>query len=149
MRTALIFISLLVTLQVADLQPSAAQCSGTFERNLVGLCLEIDNCTGAPIGGNCANGLKCCVPDPSPPLEISNEILTKTKFLKIIGNTPRNNVLYHYLVESMQKANVRTEFEIAAYLSQLMGETDNFRSMESSQLEADFDSSIGNNNAGE
>ncbi len=147
MKILLLILSL-VLLQVIETQ-AAQSCSGTYERSLIGICIRIEDCEGAVIGGNCVSGLKCCVPEPSPITEASNSILTKNKFLKIIGNTTRNNFLYSYLVNAMEKANVRTEFQIAAFLSQLMGETDNFKSIESSQLEDDYDISIGNINPGE
>ena len=116
---------------------------------MLGSCMEIDSCTGAGISsGNCPGSFTCCVPNPSTPPITTHKILTKEKFLKIAGNTTRNNVLYSYLVDSMEKANVKSLYEIAAYLSQLMGETKNFRIMESAQLENDFDSAIGNGKNG-
>lgn len=131
-------------------------CKSTLDldSDMIGICKDIDKCTGAAIKGNCtATGHTCCVAENASELQNTVEDdstkLTKEIFLKIAGDTVRNQAIYKYFVESMRLANVTSEYEIAAYLAQLIGETKYFRSIESIILEKDFDELIGNNVTGD
>ena len=57
--------------------------------------------------------------------------------------------MYFYFVESLAYAQIQSEFQLAAYLAQLVGETDYFKAIDSSQAESDFDSQLGNNQTGD
>jgi len=106
---------------------------------------------GAALASTCTTqGHICCVPEPDKaPKEVANQIITKAIFLKIAGNTIRNNALYRYFTESVTLAGIRTEYQIAAYLAQLIHETDYFRQIESSVLENDENSLLGNSLPGD
>jgi len=119
---------------------------------LLGTCIKLDYCTGGVIASNnCSTGLACCVKDIDLPVasRVAHQILTKKIFLEIVGDTTRNEAIYHYVVESLGRAEIVTEYQIAAYLSQLIGETNFFRQIESSILEKDFNEVIGNNQTGD
>ena len=133
--------------QYASLQECQSKLDSSSD--MKGTCSDLDSCTGAVIGSDCSNGLVCCVKDEAPESRTGNSLLTKDIFLKIVGDTPRNNELYYYLTESFDFADIKNEFQIAAYVSQLMGETQNFKKIESTQIEKDFNSAIGNNNTGD
>ena len=145
MNLVLISVCLFFTLNCVE---SATSCQGKYEATLVGECMEIDVCTGAALAGNCSQSQTCCVADVASPDVVENFYLTKEIFLKIVGNTTRNSALYAYLVESMNIAEVQTPFQVAAFVSQLIGETDFFKKIESLQLESDFDTALGNNQTG-
>ena len=118
---------------------------------MIGSCKPIDECAGAALAGNCTtSGLTCCIEEISPPLyKPENRIITKEIFLKISGNTLRNQAIYNYFVESMELAEIKNEYQAASYLSQLIGETKYFKSMESLQIESDFTPQLGNNATGD
>jgi len=116
---------------------------------LIGYCSQVDECKGGAFIGNCtSSSLICCVLDMSSSIS-TNKLITKEIFLKIAGNTPRNDWLYNFFSESMTKAQITTENRAAAYLSQLIGETDYFKSIESVKSEKDDDITIGNNQTGD
>jgi predicted chitinase len=100
---------------------------------------------------DCSKGLSCCVKDKELPAAArsAHRLLTKEIFLKIVGDTTRNDAIYHYVVESLSRASIETEYQIAAYLSQLLGETKFFEAIESSVLEKDDNQLIGNNQTGD
>ena len=110
------------------------KCVGKYELTMIGDCMLVDDCTGAAVEGNCStSGFICCIAESSPPPDkAENKIITKDIFLKIAGNTKRNQAIYNYFVESLEMANITTEYQAAAYLSQLIGESKYFKSMESS-----------------
>lgn len=145
MKLVLISVCLFFALNCVE---SATSCQGKYEATLVGECMEIDVCTGAAINGNCPQSQTCCVADVASPDDSENLYLTKEIFLKIAGNTTRNSALYSHLVESMNIAGIRTPFHVAAYVSQLIGETDFFKRIESLQPENDFSPALGNNQTG-
>lgn len=118
--------------------------SGT---KLEGFCIQVTDCKGAALIGNCTSSQICCIRDSTSSTSTS-KIITKSIFLKIAGNTARNDWLYNYFSESMINAQINTENRAAAYLSQLIGETDYFKSIESIKPEKDYDLGIGNNEAG-
>ncbi len=118
---------------------------------MTGSCISIDHCTGGVIASNnCSTGLACCVEDKQQPSSFAvKHLLTKEIFLKIAGDTTRNDGMYYYVVESLILANVETEYQIAAYLSQVLGETRFFKSFESSIVDTDVDSVLGNDRIGD
>lgn len=120
-------------------------CKNRYGKNfLEGVCQDVDTCMGAALIGNCANkDFICCIQDKSLNYP-ENSIITKKLFLKIAGDTSRNNYLYNFFSESMELARIDNQYKAAAYLSQLIGETDYFRSMESVKPENDFNNLIGN-----
>ena len=126
-------------------------CASKFDTDsdLKGSCLKFDYCTGGVIASSdCSRDLSCCVDDKKLPYA-ANRLLTKEIFLKIAGNTTRNDAMYYYVVESMERASIENEYQIAAYLSQLIGETKFFKSIESITKEQDEDPMIGNNQTGD
>jgi hypothetical protein len=146
MKLLLINLSLLALINCVELQ---AVCTGRYGASMVGKCMEIDSCIGAAVAGNCSQSQTCCVAsNESPYIPNENIFLTKNIFLKIAGNTSRNEALYVHLLESMEIAEVQTRFQIAAFVSQLLGETNYFKNIESLQSESDFNTAIGNNQTG-
>jgi predicted chitinase len=116
---------------------------------LTGDCSLIYNCKGAAfVTTDCPNPQICCVQDTSSSSSTNSKI-TKAIFLKIAGNTARNDWIYNYFSESMKSAEIDNEYKAAAYLSQLIGETDYFKSIEAIRPEKDNDPSIGNNKTGD
>ncbi len=95
--------------------------------------------------------MSCCVPDNklNSKTRSSHHLLTKEIFLKVVGDTTRNEAIYYFVVESLDIAKIETEYQIAAYLSQLIGETKFFEFIESSVLEKDDNYLIGNNQTGD
>ena len=113
--------------------------------------MKIEHCTGAIIATNdCSRGFSCCVEDKKLAKSFSeHKILTRDKFLKLVGNTTRNLAMYNYVVESIGLAGIETEYQVAAYLSNLMGETKLFTAIESTVRLKDIDPAIGNNQTGD
>ncbi len=118
---------------------------------MVGECKSVDLCVGAALASNCSTKEHiCCVPDPNEDIpEGENKLISKKQFLNISGNTIRNEVIYRYFIESLNLINITTEYQLAAYLSQLVDETDNFRKIESIIMEVDDNNQLGNNQAGD
>lgn len=144
-----IILFLCVLVKLADVS-SAQSCITFFGVQMNGVCSMVDDCVGAALQGDCRrNGQVCCVPDPNPPVSLQSNIITKQLFLKIVNNTVRNNALYGFFVESMNIAGINTEYRAAAYLSQLAGETDFFKTMESLSKDPDFDPVLGNDKKGD
>lgn len=103
------------------------------------------------MSGNCSEaGFICCIEESIPPQTyVENSVLTRDMFLKVAGNNTRNRALYFYFVESLADAQIKSKYQIAAYLAQLIGETDYFKAIESVQTEDDFNPLIGNNQTGD
>ena len=118
---------------------------------MVGECKEVDMCVGAAIASKCSSTKHiCCVPEPNKaPQEMESKIISKEQFLKISGNTTRNNALYRYFTKSLALANIKTEYQVAAYLAQLIDETDYFRKIESIIMDTDINPELGNNQKGD
>ncbi|CAF0713246.1 unnamed protein product [Brachionus calyciflorus] len=145
------FLKIFLIFNVFHFQLILAQkCQNLYGKTKYdGECLNVAVCIGAALIGNCPNIHHiCCINDQSPSL-FSGFPQYKENFLKIVGNTTRNHVIYHYLAESMQAAQIDTEYKMAAYLSQLAEETSNFEQLESTTSEADIDSDIGNSQFGD
>lgn len=131
-------------------------CTNRYGAANTGVCQLIVNCQGAALVGNCtiANHV-CCIPNPGQvPNVPSNIKLTRSVFLRLVPNTPRNDFLYYFIVSSMQTAGLLTgsysDHKVAAYLSQLVGESDYFRNLESNIYDdPDFDPILGNNQIGD
>ena len=120
--------------------------------NTQGNCSLVDECKGAALIGTCSKSLLCCIEDTSS--KSSSNIITKEIFLKVAGNTSRNEWLYGHFVDSLSPIlkNGNTGQNInraAAYLSQILGETNFFRFIESPTSEKDLDINIGNNRSGD
>ncbi|CAF0813157.1 unnamed protein product, partial [Brachionus calyciflorus] len=129
---------------------SAQKCKNLFGKTKYdGECMEVRSCTGAALSGDCtASNLICCIADVKPST-FESSLLKKSTFLTTFGNTTRNNVIYHFLAESIQASKINNEYQLAAYLSQLVGETQTFEQLESKTNESDLDSSIGNSEPGD
>ncbi|CAF0917121.1 unnamed protein product [Brachionus calyciflorus] len=110
---------------------SAQKCKNQYGKNKYdGECMEVSACTGAALISNCPGVNRvCCIAD-NKPSSFEYTLLKKSIFLKTFGNTTRNNVIYHYLVESIQASQKNTEYKLAAYISQLAGETKTFEQLE-------------------
>ena len=100
--------------------------------NDTGYCANINNCLGAGFFEICENRQHVCCVIEQDSNETQNEspILKKDTFLKLVGNTPRNNFLYSYFVKSIHDANATNEHKIAAYLSILVQGTDYLKKFE-------------------
>ena len=134
-------------LSVSYLGVESQVCKSEFA-NYEGTCLAVDRCKGAALPGNCANkNTVCCVNDVQSTKTGEDKWISRDIFYKIVGETERNKALYGYFYESMGLAQISNEYQAAAYLSQLAGETDNFKTMVSPKLEKDFNDDIGNNQA--
>ncbi len=146
MKNFLIIISLLAL----TIEKTTAQCKSKYDisSDMVGECKTVESCTGAAISSDCSQGLICCVPDIKPVYAESSLISLQT-FLKIVGDTERNTELYYHFADSLVSAEITNNFQLAAYLSQLIGETNYFKSIESTQTEKDIDPAIGNNKTGD
>ena len=111
--------------------------------NSIGVCTEVSECRGAALQGKCFLPQLCCLNDTSSYYQ--SKLITKDLFLKIAGNTSRNDWLYGHFVESLGLAQIEDDpYRAAAYLSQVIGETDYFKSIESPVKEKDIDPNIGN-----
>lgn len=148
----LVFLTVLAVLRPVELQTTtpAQLCKNKYdESDMSGNCGAIETCTGAAVESNdCTSGQICCVPDVKPAYK-SNTLLSQESFLRIAGNTSRNAEMYYYFIESLNGAEIKTKFQIAAYLSQLIGETDYFKKIDSARPEKDVDQTIGNNGTGD
>jgi len=105
-------------------------------------------CVGAAIASaTCSPQDQICwVPEPNADSqETENGIISKAQFLRISDNNVRNNALYRYFTNSLALADIKTEYQVAAYLAQLIGETDYFRKIESIIKDNDINPEIGNN----
>lgn len=123
-------------------------CVARYDSSLVGECKSVDQCAGAVLRGNCSGSSICCIRDNAK-TDTQNSIITKNIFLKLVNNTVRNNALYSYFAESMNLAQINTEYKAAAYFSQLVGESDFFRNLESGLIDSDSDNDLGNNVTGD
>ena len=155
-KLLIIIIICLLLNKYVDLQSTTTinqliSCSNLYgsSTKLTGNCSLIYNCKGAAfVTTDCPNPQICCVQDTSSSSSTNSKI-TKAIFLKIAGNTARNDWIYNYFSESMILAEIDNEYKAAAYLSQLIGDTDYFKSIEAIRPEKDNDLSIGNNKTGD
>ena len=149
MRTFLKLLTVVLLLHVT----SGETCKGSIDGEFVvgGTCQNIDECTGAAISSNdCSSSQTCCFNDQTPAsTNVENKDLTLDIFLKVVGDTKRNRALYFYFVDSMKDANIVTNYEKAAYLSQLIGESKYFKKIESVIMERDDDKQLGNTKKGD
>lgn len=147
----LVTIVLLIASLSSPLVLSASLCTNQFGTNKhYGTCQLIDECTGAAFISNCSgSNVVCCVQDQTADLSgVEDSKLDKSLFFKLLANTTRNRAMYSYFVLSMMDADVSTSenyiYRRAAYLAQLVGESDAFRTLESSQSDSDYDPELGN-----
>ncbi|RNA15112.1 collagen alpha-1(XII) chain-like [Brachionus plicatilis] len=126
------------------------ECLSKYGNPLEGKCMLVDNCTGAALDGNCGSGLICCIPDKAPLNIAENGFITKALFFKIVGKTLRTEALYGYFVQSLQEADADSKiYKAAAFLSQLIGESNFFKNLESRVIDSDFNINLGNNATGD
>lgn len=111
---------------------------------MVGVCKNVSLCTGAAIAGNCSlSSHICCVPEPA--MSLSSEFISVDTFLNVTGDTVRNRAIYPYFIDSLIAANITSLYQIAAYLSQVIDETDYFIKIDSLIIEKDVNQVIGIN----
>ncbi len=113
-----------------------------------GICMPVDQCTGAALIGNCTDSI-CCIEDTPNSNPYPNSIIKKELFLKLAGNTPRNNYLYSYFAEGLELSQINTPYRAAAYFATLLSETNYFRDLESKSNDADINIELGNNQTGD
>ena len=129
-----------------SLQNLMTDCSNDFggEKH-IGECKPVEDCKYAALQGNCLNSFICCIPDRgSPPSIAENSFIKKNIFLKLVGNTPRNNELYNYFAQSMNEADIYNQYKAAAYFATLVGETNYFKDLELKASDPDFNDDLGN-----
>ena len=115
-----------------------------------GTCSFVDNCEGAALKGNCGNSLICCIKDiENVPNIPENSLIKKSLFLKLVGNTPRNEKLYYFFIRSMESSEIFNQYKVGAYFSTLIGESNYFKDFESKFDDPDFNSDLGNNATGD
>lgn len=140
------FLNYILLLVLSLIYGADSTCFSSFGKNrLKGTCQFVSDCQGAAFIGDCIYKKLCCIPEKKL-ITHSNSIITKDLFLKMVGSTPRNEWLYDYFSESMELAEINTNYKAAAYFSQLIDETNKFENLESIYPEYDKDSSIGNDN---
>lgn len=139
-RKGTLVLCLIVSLVIG--YGSCQNCQNKYgSQKLNGQCTSADDCTGAALVGDCTTpALICCIKDDETAnMSLTHPKLTKEKFLKIAGDNERNKVLYHFFVGSLSLFMVpndpNEEFQIAAYMSQMLGETKYFRKLESGIVE--------------
>lgn len=152
-------ISLVVCLLGILSLTMAQSCTNRYGSSNTGQCLGVDECRGAALvasANQCANRNHiCCVSDTNPKPSVPSGIkLTKPMFMKLVGNSARNEYLYDYVAASMSSAGLLTgsnsNYKIAAYLSQIVGETNYLRNLESTVTDdRDSDAFLGNNQPGD
>ena len=135
----LIFIIIEITLLSNTV--NTEKCTNSFGKNKInGTCALVDFCQGAAfITSDCRGKEICCIEDTDSAKSNSLNIysIKKEIFLKIAGNTSRNDWLYGHFCDSLKEAEINTDYRASAYLSQLLGETDFFRLIESDKPEKD------------
>ena len=140
-------VSLLILLPLINTQECRSQLDKASAMR--GRCQTVNDCTGAAIEGDCLNGLICCVNDIKPAVKKESDTISLKAFLNAAGDTRRNNVIYFHFIESLSLAGITKQFQVAAFIAQLIGETKFFRQIESSVAEDDFNTLIGNDGAGQ
>ena len=154
MRT-LFFASLLLAINIREIA-----CSNSTNEpvtvcqtasSLSGLCSQLDECTGAVFRApnECVGQQVCCIDDDVKPSYKENALFTRDMFLKVVGNTTRSRELYYYLIEAFGYAGIEGEYQIAAFVAQVVGETNFLKGLEAEQVEKDFDGQLGNNQTGD
>ena len=124
-------------------------CENNFGKNKYqGQCVNVNDCAGAALLGNCGNSNVCCIKVPTLTMS-EDQIITKNIFLKLVGNTPRTNYIYYYFAESMMIAKIDNQYKAAAYLATLVGESDYFKEFEAKNADSDNNVELGNNAAGD
>lgn len=110
-------------------------------------CKEANECVGAILSGRCNYvGLVCCFEDSKPPEIEENQLITQEKFLSLFGQSTRVESMYNWFVESIELAKISPNDprQLAAYLAQIVDESNTFLNFESSYLDANNDYLLGN-----
>lgn len=147
-------IAFLVVLIILPSLLLAQQCKIKFG-NDDGVCKPSRECLGAAVesnNNNCGTTNICCVDDVKVTIA-EDKHMPKSTFLKLVGNTSRNDAMYSYFVQSMQLAGVNTgsnaDYKMCTYLSQIVGESKVFERLESRYIDRDDDVEFGNSDIGD
>lgn len=125
-------------------------CISKYGNPLNGTCMQVDDCTGAALEGSCSSGLICCVADKAPISVTEDKIITKNRFYKFVNKTRRNEALYGFFIKSLEQIGAKGNiYKTAAYFSQLIGESNYFKNLESRVIDSDSNTDLGNNMTGD
>ncbi len=147
-----IFSTLVLIVTLLLRESFEQSCDSKYDSSMSGKCIEIDLCTGAALAShNCTISTQtCCIDDINQQPNVQeSELITRNAFLSIVGDTVRNRAFYNFFVQSMNDAGIISKYQAAAFLSQIIGETKYFKSIESLNLEDDFNAKLGNNKTGD
>ena len=134
----IVILTLIITPTKIDAQDSLACKNLHGNDKFNGTCTFVDECTGAALRGSCINtNHVCCIKDTPSTYTPKNPIINLGLFIKVVGNTPRNNALYNWFAEALEISQINTPNRAAAFLATLAGETNNFRDLESPINDAD------------
>lgn len=156
LKLLLVVSVLFITMPSLLLAKKVKNCKTKFGgKDDTGTCMAIRDCKGAalePYKKDCDKNTICCVNDRTVTIA-EDKRMTKSTFLKLVGNTPRNDAMYNYFVQSMPLASVSSganvEFKMCAFLAQIVGESKVFERMESRYVDSDKDADFGNSDAGD
>jgi hypothetical protein len=117
--------------------------------NFSGRCLNRNQCTGATLKSpDCKKDTICCVPDSAIPVSYPpNQIINLNKYLMLVGDSIRTRALYTAFSKSIADAGITQCHQVAAYLANIQGETDNLMSFEETRddfSKYDYDITLGN-----
>ena len=91
-------------------------------------------CLGATLTDICKNKQHiCCVIDPELTTEYSygeNKFINLNQYFKFVKNTDRNKRIYCLLKKSIDEASINTCHGVAAFFSQILGETNELEQFE-------------------
>ena len=122
----------LVTLFMCNINCQIQSCVNSYGETQQGTCEQIDKCTGAALIGNCQNkALICCIKDIEKPSVDEHFLITKKIFYQELNETTRNEVMYSFLVQSLENSTINNPFRAAAYLSAIIVESNYFNNLES------------------
>jgi hypothetical protein len=142
-----VFLCFIIILTLCKTIKSQTNCNNDYGvERYNGTCKPVDECVGAALKGNCLNSFVCCIPDvQSPPNVPENSFINKRVFLKLVGDTVRNDALYNHFAKSLTDAEIFNQYRAAAYFATLVGETNYFKELESKVDDPDFNADLGNN----
>jgi hypothetical protein len=134
--------------------PYNIPCQSKYTPFFNGTCQPSSNCLGATLTEICTNSnYVCCIEDKGVTSGTnSNTFITLARYLKFLGDTPRNRKLYYLFAKSISDAGITTCHQTAVYFAQLRGESKNLGLFEepiatiNNQI---YDASIGNNATGD
>jgi hypothetical protein len=117
--------------------------------SLLGRCLYRNQCTGATLkSDDCKKETICCAPDAAIPIHYPpNKIISLRDYLILVGNSTRTRSLYTAFSKSIHDAGLTQCHQVAAYIANIQGETNNLMSFEETRddfSKYDFDETLGN-----